>query len=350
MRRKAWLAGAALLFALAMWLGSSGEARMLKTAASPKKQAFPHYGDEETWERSRKRLTLPPLAPSSDNAVALIPQRRDPLLASLAPQAKVNLIFEASAIRDSPLGKLLLDCFAKEGVDVSDSGRNFGINPLTDIDRLAISDESVIMTGNFPKARWEHDGVPYKGNSYGDKATIYETAGEMGRAVAAAYDSQLVILGSKASALEAIDRIEGRDNAASPIATNETYGEVYGIVNTPDLAALLPNHLGDKLRDAATRLEVHVDARDDVLIVVDVSGPEGPRVDELSRALGAALTLARVKARADGDKNLEQLLDRSRVSPSGNSFRIEVALPLSLIAEPLSHCGRGDAGRRKGGD
>jgi len=50
------------------------------------------------------------------------------------------------------------------------------------------------------------------------------------------------------------------------------------------------------------------------------------------------LALGRVKARAESNEKLEQLLELSRISVHGTTFRIETAFPLALIARELGTC------------
>src|SRR5215471_1388076 len=80
---------------------------------------------------------------------------RDPVLRALPPAGKTALVIEASAIRNSPLGELLIQCMARGGDDAFDRFRDeAGIDLLTDLDRVAISEEGMIFSGNFKNARW----------------------------------------------------------------------------------------------------------------------------------------------------------------------------------------------------
>src|SRR6476660_7057855 len=104
-RHTVWLLAALLLFGVAAWLMSVGETGALSEAKQKKRQ-FPQLS-AESWDRQEKRLTMPALASSSTRENEPVPARkRDPVLAAMAPKAEVNLVFEASAIRDSPVGAL----------------------------------------------------------------------------------------------------------------------------------------------------------------------------------------------------------------------------------------------------
>jgi hypothetical protein len=76
-----------------------------------------------------------------------------------------------------------------------------------------------------------------------------------------------------------------------------------------------------------------------------VNGPDGERVGDLGRSLGGALSLGRLKAKAEGDKDLVELLELARVSQHDGLFTVEVALPLELLEEKLAAC-RKDGGVR----
>jgi len=64
----------------------------------------------------------------------------------------------------------------------------------------------------------------------------------------------------------------------------------------------------------------------------------GMKVTDLGKSLGAALSLARVKAQAEGDKDLAQLLDFANVQPDGSSFKLEMAVPLAVLKDRLAFC------------
>jgi hypothetical protein len=66
-------------------------------------------------------------------------------------------------------------------------------------------------------------------------------------------------------------------------------------------------------------------------------GPDGEKVTDWE-VLGAALSLARLKAQADVDEKLSELLDYARVSPGGTGFSLELALPMAFLDKHLAFC------------
>ncbi len=344
-RHTVWLAAALLLFAIAAWLMSLGETG-LATDAKQKDRQFPHH-DFESWQREEKRLTLPvPMASAATEGAPVPARNRDPILSAMAPNAEVNLVFEATAIRDSPVGELLLRCMnglhGYAGQDTLESKR---LDLVHNLDRLAMSDGVLIASGNFGKVHWD-EILGDKPDMTQDGTTFYKlplrASAEQEFAI---HRSGVVMWGPRSALDAAIARLDGRaPYAPPPIAPQETYGEIYGVVRSARLSELLPSELREKFADASSKVELHADTSDDVLIVADVEGPQASRVEDLGRALAGALAVGRVKARVDNDKELEQMMELSRVSLHGSSFRIESAFPLALIARGLGSCAAADAG------
>jgi hypothetical protein len=140
----------------------------------------------------------------------------------------------------------------------------------------------------------------------------------------------------------AIDRIEGRAPAENPIVSeDQTYGEVYGVLGTDLLTKILGREqpeLAKRLQDAVQNVELHVSATGDVGMVAEVGGGDADKVDDLARSMGAALSLARLQAQAQGEHDLAELLDLARVSPQGKRFNLELALPMAFLEKHLAFC------------
>jgi hypothetical protein len=167
-RRTLWLWVALLLFGFGAWLMSIGETG---TAADVKhkEREFPHIA-LETFQREEKRMTMPPAPPRAEGER---PRKRDPVLTALAPKAEVNLVLEASAIRDTPVGELLLRCLSRSpGNGQLEQWKRQGLDWVRDLDRLALSDEVVILSGNFGNARWD-DVLERRPSAVKDGTTLY---------------------------------------------------------------------------------------------------------------------------------------------------------------------------------
>lgn len=327
---------------------------------------FPRKLNPEERTRMERRRVLPQPPPPTDLTVELPPMRQqDPMLAALSGSGKRSaLVVEANAIRHSPIGKLLLQCLmdgARED-PLERMRQESGVDLLQDLDRVAMMEDNVILSGHFANARWMD---LFQGRAtqspYGDSAVLFKPLPGDARAdggrrtrneVMAAWNNQMFIVGdSEESVRQTIDRIEGRAPAGEPIISErQTYGEIYGVLSAEDMSRLFPQEnaeLAEKFRAAAERIEVHVDTSRDVGVVTEVRGPDGAAVSDLGKTLGGALSLARLQAQAQGEKDLVEFLDLAKVNPDDGQFRLEMAIPLELLEKHLSRCGERRAERER---
>ena len=347
-RDRIWLFIAAALFVAAAWLMSRGDEPRREVA----KVEFPRHLRPAEWKRmeERRTLALPPRPIAASDPAAPEPERevplRDPVLAALPALAgRSAVVLEANALRHAPIGELLLECFFGSDGDrqaLEEFRQELGFDPLEDIDRIAMGGEGVaIVSGHFGGARWEELGAIVTVEPWGERARFY-LQGESGDALAV-WGDELLLWGDDRAAVErAIDRLEGRAAAEPAITEHETYGEIYGVLAAAQLAELIPEETGlrHRLIEAAERIELHVDASADVAIAATVEGKAADQVLDLGRSLGAALSLGRLKARAEGNEKLVELLDHARVDTMGDRFAVELALPLPLLEKHLREaCG-----------
>jgi hypothetical protein len=345
LHRARWLVAAGVLFAAAAWLMWSGEGDGRAARRTPSRYEFPRRAKKDDVARMEQRRTLPARPADPDAGLAAQPRPRDPLLVALPPASRRAVVFEASAIRDSALGRLIIECaLSSRDLERIEALRtDAGIDVMGGLDRIGVADDVAVVTGDFSGARLR-DAMPTHGvRSYG-AATLYEPGPETSRRrrrVFATWGAGMVISGRSSGEVEqAIDRLEGRASATPPIDDGDAYGEIYGVVSASELSKLLPEETRSRLQGAAERVELHVDTRNDadVLIVADANGQNPAQVDDLAKSLGAALAVARVKARHDGDDALAELLDLARVSPESGKFRLEVALPLETLRQRFGRC------------
>lgn len=356
-RRWPWLVAAVLLIAAATALMLLGE-----EAVPPPPQVevnFPRRLRPEERERLERRRVLPVQpVPAPVKDVPPPPVRpQDPMLAALASNGKRSaVVVEANAIRNSPIGQLLLDCLATRNRGrpnpVEEIKQKVGVDVLQDLDRVAMTEGGMFLSGHFDNARW---GEAFKDNatssSYGEGATFYrmnprtlrDGGTSQSNEVVASWRNQLLFVADNPEEAQAIvDRLEGRAPVAEPLITEQqTYGEIYGVLSAQDLAKILPADqagLADRFRSAADRVELHVDTSKDVGIVAQIQGGDSSQVTDLGKSLGAALSLARLKAQAEGDQNVSEFLELARVAPDGDQFKLEMALPLALLEKHLAWC------------
>ena len=162
MKKRAWLLLAAALLCLSAFLMSRGDSR--EAPAGPTKVAFPRRAKPEEQERSQRRRTLPPEALTADGG-ATEQQRRDPLLWALPPNRKASVVvFEVAELKDSPVGQAWLDCMLARGGEAKGRAsfqERFGIDPLEDVERVAVSSERVaVLSVTSGAARFDRIGWP----------------------------------------------------------------------------------------------------------------------------------------------------------------------------------------------
>lgn len=352
------LAGALLLLATALvTVMSEGRSR----APARAEVEFPRGLRGAEYQRMQRRAVLPALPPPP-GAPAGRPEpgmKRDPLLWALPPDpSKAVVVFEANALRHSRLGELFLGCLGEGEQKAIDDLRRMGIDPLVDVDRVAVMPGGMAVSGFFDKVRWGEVFDGAEAAAYGREGTVYHWPPSPGgeRMAAAVWRSQLLLLGESREAVQAaLDRVEGRAPATPPIAEQATYGEVYGVLPGQALRALVPPGTGSgdlarRLAEVASRVELHADAMNDVAVTARVGGEDPAALEDLARALGAALALARVEARAGGEGELAELLDHARVARGGEGFSLELALPADLLERWFAGCrrrGAAPAGRER---
>jgi hypothetical protein len=348
-----WLLAAVLLFALAALLARScGGVDEVVQRAPPE---LPRQLRPAEARRMERRQTLLPSSPQQPG------RPRDPLVSALsAPDAGTALVFEANALRNSPVGQLLLDCLelSQSGPDAGpsplDALRSLGIDPLQDVDRVAMGDDGVVVSGDFSRARWDALFAETPATPYGSQGQLYRMSAADGGSgpVVAAWGNQLLVVSSdEAAARASLDRVEGRGQTGRVLTDEQAYGDVYGVLGGEHLSALFEpadGSLGAQVRNVAKRVELHLDATRDVGLVAQVQGDDASGLELLGKALGGTLAAARARALATGDTESAELLEFARVVPGGKTFSLELAVPFEVLQARLAFCGRAaraDAGR-----
>jgi hypothetical protein len=348
-RRWLWLLAAAVLVIAAAWLVRIPEAGAPLTR--------PDVEMPRQLRPAERERMLSRLKPVTQDAGPKRTEVRDPMLAALsAGSSGSGVVLEVNALRNSPIGELLLQCLAaREGRgNALEALQRMGIDPLRDVDRVGITEHGIVVSGDFRRADWQGLLGSSTGTPYGDRGqitTVEPRANGGASLVATRWGDSLLHLGeSPEDGRRVLDAVEGRGPPPKPLLSPEqSYGELYGVVSGEDLAKTLGGTEGwsSALVDAASRVELHLDARRDVALVADVSGEDARKLEDLGKTLGGALALARAEARAKGDADAAELLGFARVAPShGTSLSLEVALPLEAVAKRLAFCrGGADAGR-----
>jgi hypothetical protein len=335
-----WLVLAAALLSLGAWvmLGAEPAPRPPPPSVSLPRKMKPI----EMTRAMERRTWTPTVVDAGEVVAALAPARpRDPLL-SLMPETveRGAVVAEVNAIVNSELGGLLFDCVTAGGRGDLSLMRDAGFDPKVHLDRIAVIDDAVVMTGQlgslpFPKGSVTRD--------YGPRAKLVAFPGEQQR-TAGLWNNQLVVYGGDEAMTRAIiDRLERGDASARPVLDDaQAYGEVYGVVGPQALADLFGDDdpsVRDLVVGATKGLALHVDVSHDVGVVADVQVKDAAKTDDLRKSIGSLLSIARLRAQNLGRTDEADLLDLARVrAGDGAGFRVEAGVPHELVKSMLQRC------------
>jgi hypothetical protein len=332
-RRWPYLVTAVILLGLGAWLTSGGD----PVKPQPQEVEMPRGPTPQERKRLDERRTLAPPLPAVVLPDQPPPRPRDPVLAAMPHEVKqLAMVVEANALRNSDLGDAMVACFMAGAPGALEEARDAGFDPLTQLDRVSLFDQTLMMTGNFSAVSLPSEST----EKYGD-ATLFHQAEQ----TAAVWRGQAMLVGSSEDVKQAIDRLEGRGSSEPPaLGEGSAYGELYGLLK-PDSVSKLFDGVDPKLSDfvkvAAQSVELHVDAMHDVGVVADVKGTNPEDVNALRRMMGGAVAAARARAAAEGHPEAAEVLDLSRVMGAegdGKTFRMELGLPYDLLKAQLDRC------------
>jgi hypothetical protein len=133
------------------------------------------------------------------------------------------------------------------------------------------------------------------------------------------------------------------------LTDEQAYGEVYGVISPDQFAEMVAEanpELADRVGQVAQRIEVHVDASGDIGVAARIEAGNATDSKDMTRALGAAMSVARLKARADGRDDIAELLDMGKVVADGSNFRLEAGVPQAWVETALKKCIERNQARR----
>ncbi len=357
-RGRLWLVVAVAMIGLAAWLALSGEA----PAGTEKPDIYlPRRATAAETEKIKERRTIAePLPTVLPDASVVMPKKSlrplDPVLAALPSKfEKGAVVIEANALRHSDLGELMIDCLF-----AGDKARSFladsadaGIDPINGIDRMAMVDNSLMISGDFSRVSPSRFTAKGEATKWGADTLLWDE--DDGTGVMGLWKQQMFFFAPTLEEARKIsDRLDGRieQDVAPALTEANAYGEIYGKMNPETIAKLVEAdnpQLSQLIRVAASNVELHVDASHDVGVVADIGGSMPEQTDELRKALGVALSLARLKAKADGKDREAAMMDLTKVAKADQKgrFRLEMGLPYEFLAKEFRECAerrRGDAG------
>ena len=341
-----WLVVAAVLLVAGAWLMRGAEPPE-RTRVDP--VSMPTRMTRQDREKNEARRTW--LQPDVfDAGVAQEPPRpRDPVLAVMPGEVKRGaVVAEFNAIMNSELGPKLTECLfgADDGSRFLSELRDAGLDPVNGVDRVAMIDDAMVMTGDFRNTKWKELSGADHVKDYGSRAQILEsdlTDGGIERF--GVWNGQMVVFSRSEDELKRVlDRLEGKGVAENHVLNDSmAYGEVYGVVAAEPMARIIQASdpkLAELVRQSAKSAQLHMDVGHDVGMVADIAPNDPSTSDELRRTLGAALSLARMKATAEGQKDVADLLDLAHVRAADGTggFRLEAGMPHDFMKKALDEC------------
>ena len=338
-----WLVVAALLLAGGAWLMRGAEPPE-RAPPPPVRLPTRMTGTERTRAENR-RTWVPQVSP--DAGLMAPPPAKDPVLAMMPAEVKRGaVVAEFNAIVNSELGGLMTECVFGGGEFLGEL-RDAGLDPTTKVDRVAMVDDSLVVTGDFKNAGWKKflpaDAVA---KGYGSKGELIEVRREDGGVETfATWGGQMFVAGGDEASQKAIlDRLDGNGPQTTRVLDDSmAYGEVYGVLASGMLADLIGQQdarLGETIRQSAKSVQLHMDVSHDVGLVADVESQDPTKTEELRRSLGSALSLARMQAQARGKTDEADLLDLAHVrsAEGGSDFRLEAGLPYEFMEKTFRKC------------
>lgn len=335
--------GLLLLAAALLGLAALLMAPPKQPRAAPREVEFPRYQRPHEIARQSARARVPSVLQRADAGEPLGATSEaafDPVHVALAG-GHVALVLEARVLRDSPIGRKLLACLSPQHLaGLADIEDHIGFDPIERVERIGVtssaadSEPVLVLSGDFQGVNLSFPGPDSPVfEAYGKRTRLAKN----NQQAAALWDESTFVIGNVEPVLAIVRRLEGEDPLGDAFPADEAYGEVYGAISGAALRELVPSAYRERVRDAAERVLLHVDATDDLLLVADVRG-EPSQVSDLGTALGGALALGRLQAAKDNEALLGELLDQSRVVPGEGGFLLEMALPLAAIEEQLGAC------------
>lgn len=328
-----------LLLTLAAFLSRSstespGVSAEVSSAAGARKAPVRFPRDERS-PRARHRSPAPTLDDTTPQTRA---RESDRIQRAMAGPEEGVVFVEVNALRHTPLVEQLLACRGDEAsAGLAQLREQMGIDPLEDVDRLALQQGVVAMSGFFEELVVpEEFGTP---RAHGDAGQLYTlpqgAEEESSPQYLARVGDDLLLLGSDEAALTlAVDRAEGRAPAAPPPPSEFTQGELYGTLGSEALGALFEDGRGAELPVAALlrRLVENATVRayvdDAVSLSFDLDTVGGEEGEDLARAIGGAIAGARQAALREDDRELALLLDEARVlRHEEGKLGVDLAIP-----------------------
>ena len=337
MKKNAAVIGLALALLVAAYLlARCGEDRLQggkgPTDAKPVKQVvYPRQKAKQ--KKNAPTTTTTPTTTTPQKAPVV---GRDRLAKALASPGKDGaLVVEVNAIRHSPVAEKILACQAAQRGDAQNGletlREQLGVDVTEDVDRVGFDKDVLAVSGFFQNLKLPAELG--EGTAYGDSGRVFGLKDDGGKHmfVGKVGDELLVTGFDEAQVKAAIDRAEGRADADSAFPADVVGGEVYGLVGKAFLADLVSRErdpTAKNLLDIVEQTQLQVAVDDAAALSMDIQPTSKEKGEDLGKALGGMIAMARKQAIDNGDDELAGLLDQGSVNVRDDgTVAVDVAVP-----------------------
>ena len=336
-----FLFAALLLLALAaawvLWNGRA--ARQRRDATLAQVPPFPA-------PRQEVHPRPPGAARPAAHAAAKAPQQSSPArqdgMLSLVQAAKGSVaLIHVNALFNTPLFDRLRECMPEAFNSLASGKQRLDIDPTRDIDRVALSQNGVAVSGFFA-------GKPLAEKLLGEGAAAetYRGASVFTRGQdCVAQLGNLLVMGKGDGCRETLDAAMEKTPDS---AQDEIYGDLYV---RSDLASFRneQNPLLRSIVDGLSGMTVRANVWDAVALSLEGAPASGKDAAELAQMVRAAVRLA--KTQLDDDQiELQTLADLAKVSTEGGKLHVDAAIPVADLLERFHiPCPGRDAGPPEAG-
>jgi hypothetical protein len=335
--RTAAVAACVLVLSGVAWVWMSRNAVERRERVLSSVPAFPARGQEQQSRRPPagdsgrpvppRRVDLPP--PGGPVRAA----KADPMTSFVLQPAHDVALVHVNALLNTPLFDRIRQCMPAEWGKMTEETAQLGIDLERDLDRVAVTADGMAMSGFF-------DGKPIARNIARDWPDLEEREyrGQpiwLSRHGGIAQIGNLVVMGPRGSMDKLLDR--ALDPAPEGADPQDVYGDLFMRSDLSNLRGrgegANPDVMGAIL-EGLSGVTVRANVWDMVALSVEGKPQPGRSVNDLSGMARGAIALAREQL-DPSNVELATLAELAKVSGSGDSLNVELALPMNDIFDKL---------------
>jgi hypothetical protein len=335
--RTAAVAACVLVLSGLSWVWTSRNVVERRERVLSSVPAFPARGQEQQSRRppaGDSSRSVPPR--SVDRPPPGEPVRTataDPMTSFVLQPAHSVALVHVNALLNTPLFDRIRKCMPAEWEKMTEETAQLGIDLERDLDRVALTADGMAMSGFF-------DGKPIARNIARSWSDLEEREYRghpiwLSRHGGIAQVGNLLFMGPRGSMDKLLDR--ALDPAPEGADPQDVYGDVFMRSDLSDLRGrgegANPDVMGAIL-EGLSGVTVRANVWDMVALSVEGKPQPGRSVNDLSGMARGAIALAREQL-DPSNVELATLAELAKVSGSGDSLDVELALPMNDIFDKL---------------